>query len=110
MANTANATDSDSAAGFPFDLKPDCSVYAKPEGGGEEVLSTSLSRVEFVIEFKCASDPFVDDHSNSGEPDTGEPNTQHDVFNPFVCPPGPIRNYLGQLVAYATAVLSAQYR
>jgi hypothetical protein len=102
LVNTSNATDS--ATGFPFDLKPDCSVYAEPEGrdNTDKGPSLNFSRVEFVIEFKSESDPFVDDYSNSGEP-----NTQH---NPFIGQPDSTRKDLGQIVAYATAVLSVQYR
>ena len=50
--------------------------------------------------FNSGSDPFVDNHSDSREPKS----------NPFVRPPGPTRKDLGRLAAYATAVLSVQYR
>jgi hypothetical protein len=107
LANTSNATDS--AFNFPVDLKPDCSVYAKskePKDRGKEVPGLDFSRVEFVIEFKSELDPFADDYSNT-EPNTVEPDIAH---NPFIGRSGPTRKNLGQIVAYATAVLGVQYR
>jgi len=105
MVNTSNATGS--AVGFPFDLKPDYSVYSKPEGGGEEVEGFDFSRVDFVIGFESGSDPFVDDHSGGREL-----NTYGELLNPFVCPSDSehTRQVLGRLTAYATALLNVQYR
>ena len=97
IVNTSNAKDS--APYFPFGLRPDCSVYANPGCGGKEK-GLDFSRVEFLIEFKKGSDPFVDD----------EPKSEEFGTNPFLCPPGPNRKHLGQLAVYATAVLSVQYR
>jgi hypothetical protein len=79
-------------------LKPDCSIYAKDY----EKKSLDLSRVDFIIEFKSGSDgdPFVDPKLQSGE----------EKPNPFVCSEGPRRKNLGQITAYATSILSAQYR
>ena len=69
-------------------------VKAKPD------MYLSFTRVDFVIEFKSKleSDPFADNSSKRGG------------SKPFACPDGPARTILGQLTAYATAVLSAQYR
>lgn len=41
----------------------------------------------------------------SEEPESEEPNPK-----PFLCTGGPTRLHLGQLTAYATSILSAQYR
>lgn len=59
----------------------------------------NLSCVDFVIEFKSKpeSDPFADNSSRGGS-------------NPFACPKGPALTILGQLTAYASSILSAQYR
>ena len=81
MVNTSNAA---------YHLKPHCSVYARPEGGCKKE-GLNFSRVDFVIEFKSGPNPFVDN-------------------GPFECPPGRSHEVLGLLSAYATAVLSTQYR
>lgn len=78
---------------FPFALKPDCSVYATGNGA----VKHNFSIIDFVIEFKSV-DPFVDEPSGDGE------------FNPFVRQDSSFRPILGQITAYATAMLSAQYR
>jgi hypothetical protein len=113
---------------FPLTLKPDCSVYTKDKHVGKNHLD--LSRVDFIIEFKGSDDPFDDPKSKpksmeelnlklqsggesnpklqSGE----EPSPKHKSRNknPFLCKEGPQRDYLGQITAYASSILSAQYR
>jgi len=76
---------------FPFALKPDCSVYAKDNKRAK----LDFSCVDFVIEFKkhMADDPFIDD-----------------PLNRFVSRNKSAREVLGQLTAYAAAILSSQYR
>ena len=101
IKNTSGATDQAPRNRFPFHLKPDCSVYANCEGM-EKAPETylNLSCVDFVIEFKrnLESDPFADSLSEQG------------VSSPFACPEGRALTILGQLTAYATSILSAQYR
>src|SRR5258708_13032466 len=100
IKNTSGTTDQAPYSSFPFNLKPDCSVYANSEEmekKSEMYLNSSC--VNFVIEFKCKpeADPFADNLSEGGS-------------NPFACPTGPTLIILGQLTAYTTSILSAQYR
>ncbi len=89
VANTSCLSDNTKSK-FPYDLQPDCSVYSR---GPDK--KTDFSCIDFVIEFNADwKDPFVD-KSNSGS---------------FLCPEGRKNEALGQLTAYATAILSAQYR
>jgi hypothetical protein len=106
VVKTSQANDEAPNSHFPFTLKPDCSVYQ--EDCDEE--NFDMSRVEFVIEFKSGpkEDPFVDEPKLKSTEEL-DPNSTEE-FNPFVCTEGPTRTVLGQLTAYATAVLSAQYR
>jgi hypothetical protein len=61
-----------------------------------------FSRVDFIIEFKKVSDdPFVDDTSESD----GDGHN-----NPFLRKDGSVHKVLGRITAYATAILSTQYR
>jgi hypothetical protein len=65
--------------------------------------------VDFVIEFKKPPycDPFIDN------PSIGKlkPNSESGkTLNPFLFPNSSAREVLGQLTAYATAILSSQYR
>jgi hypothetical protein len=93
MVITSNATGS--AECFTYGLKPDCAVYDVSKPGVEGL---DFSRIDSVIEFKCESDPFVDD---SNPENHSSDSTDDQEFNPFLCPPGPRRDCLGQLVAYA---------
>ena len=79
---------------FPYDLKPDCSVYDVKYKNAPDA-AVDLHHVDFVIEFKRSSDPF----GNSSEQPI-----------PFACPRGGALSNLGQLTVYATSILSAQYR
>jgi hypothetical protein len=79
-------------------LKPDCSVYTKDKYKGKKL---KFSLVDFIIEFKKNTDPFVDPNSQPNSPEN---------LNPFVCSEGPGLLNLGQITAYATSILSAQYR
>ncbi|KAH9953565.1 hypothetical protein BC827DRAFT_1366492, partial [Russula dissimulans] len=93
--DTSHTSDNGVDSTFTFKLQPDCSVYVK--GCTSEENKLDFSRVDFTIEFKKVSDdPFVDDLSKSN--------------NPFLCEDGPRHKVLGQMTAYATAILSAQYR
>ena len=99
VIKTSHASGQPSNSRFSLDLQPDCSVYTtdyvKPE-----TPSFDFNHVDFIIEFKKKpDDPFVDDPSETSS-----------NRNPFLCPEGPTRKVLGQLTAYATAILSAQYR
>src|SRR5260370_12772069 len=99
IKNTSDATDKAQHSSFPFNLKPDCSVYANSEEMEKKLeMYLNSSCVDFVIEFKCKpeADPFADNSSEGGS-------------NPFACPTGPTLIILGQLTAYTTSILSAQY-
>ncbi len=99
IKNTSGTTDQAPHSSFPFNLKPNCLVYANSEEM-EKKLETYLnsSCVDFIIKFKHKPevDPFADNSSEGGS-------------NPFACPTGPTLIILGQLTAYATSILSAQY-
>jgi len=43
-------------------------------------------------------------------PASAPPPPDSEEFNPFACPEGCKREYLGQLTAYATSILGTQYR
>jgi len=105
IVRTSHATDKALNNFFPFKLQPDCSVYPK----GKSVDGLNLSCIDFVIEFKYSgkegmADPFTNVPLASQSPPDSE------EFNPFVCPEGHRREELGQLIAYATSILGAQYR
>ncbi len=100
IQNTSGITDQAPHSSFPFNLKPDCLVYAnneEMEKKSEMYLNSSC--VDFVIKFKHKpeADPFADNLSEGGS-------------NSFTCPTGPTLIILGQLTAYTTLILSAQYR
>jgi hypothetical protein len=97
IVKTSNLTD-EAPNKFPFDLKPDCSVYTKDKYK-EKKLKFSL--VDFIIEFKKMTDPFVDPDSQPNSPEN---------LNPFVCSEGSGLLNLGQITAYATSILGVQYR
>jgi Fungal protein kinase len=95
ITNTSNSSKSVEESKFPFELKPDCSVYAS----GQNKNHFDPFCVDFVVEFKKKwKDPFVDIPSDGGS------------FGPFLSSEGQTHEVLGQLTAYATAILSAQYR
>ena len=84
---------------FSFDLAPDCSIFTRDH----KAKTSDFSQVDAIVEFKKESkDPFVDDSNSEGNPEMKN--------NPFLCKEGPNRDVLGQLTAYATATLGAQYR
>jgi hypothetical protein len=102
-SNTSRAKDKPENLKFPFDMEPDCSLYASEnyDAGSEPIFD--FNRVDFIIEFKT-SDPFIDDPTGTQEREKGEPT------NLFLCPgPGCVTSR-GQLTAYATAIMSTQYR
>src|SRR5258708_3306383 len=98
IKNTSSTTDQAPHSSFPFNLKPNCSVYANSEEM-EKKLETYLnsSYVDFIIEFKHKPevDPFANNSSEGGS-------------NPFACPIGPTLMILGQHTTYATLILSTQ--
>ena len=92
---------------LPFDLNPNCLVYMNDKYKGKEL---KFSLVDFIIEFK-KSDPFVDPKSEPNSPENLNPeSTYSEELNPFVCLMGSGLWNLGQITAYATSILSAQYR
>jgi hypothetical protein len=108
IINTSNVTDK-TLNKLPFDLKPDCSVYTNDKYKGKGLI---FSLVDFIIEFKKGSDPFVDPESEPKSPENfnPEPAFSKEELNPFVCPTSSRLCNLGQITAYATSILSAQYR
>src|SRR5258708_32610225 len=94
IKNTSGATNQVPHSSFPFNLKPDCSVYANSEEmekKSETYLNSSC--VDFIIKFKCKpeADPFADNSSQRGS-------------NPFAFPTGPTLIILAPLTAYATSI------
>lgn len=94
IKGTSNSTDKapEISPKFPYQLKPDCSVYANcEEMRNKSDTFLDLSLVDFIIEFKCQD--------------------EHDPFNDSLLrSDGPLLKVLGQLTAYATRILSTQYR
>ena len=100
-ARTSHMPDKALNSRFLFALAPDCSVFTRDH----KAENSDFSRVDSIIEFKeGSSDPFVDDSNSEGK-GQGEGKD-----NPFLCKEGPNLEVLGQLTAYATATLGAQYR
>src|SRR5258708_14920186 len=100
IKNTSGATDQAPYSSFPFNLKPDCSVYANSEEMEKKLeMYLNSSYVDFVIKFQ-----------HKPEADTFADNSSERASNPFTCPTGPTLIILVQLTAYATSILSAQYR
>jgi Fungal protein kinase len=87
---------------FPFRCQPDCCVYSA-DSGHNNTLDSSL--IECLIEFKTGSDydPF-EQHVRS------QSTAARSVRNPFMSTSLSGRKVAGQITAYATWVLSAQYR
>jgi hypothetical protein len=115
VVNTSNVTDESTYDKFPFLAKPNCSVYAMDY----KEKKLDFSRIDFIIEFKSGSDdPFIDGELNpnpkrksGGKPESGkDPNPELQSGNPFACSEGCRLQILGQITAYATLILSAQYR
>ncbi|KAF8502325.1 hypothetical protein F5888DRAFT_1871862 [Russula emetica] len=104
IVNTSCSSDKAPHGKFHLKLKPDCSVDMHGERTKDDL---DLSRVDFVIEMKSEADPFVlkvpsnprDHTSNSG-----------DDLNSFLHLTSGSRSNLGQITAYAMAIMSAQYR
>lgn len=92
---------------FPFKIKPDCSVFAK----GHSFRGTDSSAVELFIEFKRRhdDDPFV---SKLPRPRTSSSDntSSSPPPNPFMKVSRDARHTCGQITAYATSHMSAQYR
>ena len=97
----SSATDKSTGSKFTFDLKPGCLVYAK----GTKMLDPNylnFSCVDFIIEFKTK--PKLDPFLNLSE--WGESKSKS---KPFTNLTSSVSTILGQLTAYTTAILSAQY-
>jgi len=103
IVNTSRASDQAPHGKFPFKLQPDCSVYATENKTKDDL---DLSRVDFFIEMKSEADPFVINVPSNSRDHTDD----DDRFYPFVRSGGRPRANLGQITAYAMAILSTQYR
>jgi Fungal protein kinase len=97
---------------FAFTCQPDCSVFVRPagpptfDGVDPSAITDSPSCLEFVVEFKSAAsnDPFVmPTKKRAAEGTTGSGNPlMKDTLNS--------NTVVGQITAYATQILSSQYR
>jgi len=89
--NSSNYPDHHQSSKFPFEVKPDVSVYA----GCKPSYLTELVSVEIFIEFKWnnTDDPFCDDTRET-----------------FACPSKNADDTLGQITSYAALHLAAQFR
>ena len=99
---TSNS-DEEGKTQFPTRIKPDCSVFAK----GCSSRATNSSTVELFIEFKRQydDDPFVI------ETCSGKSNRMPSLSrNPFMKSSEDSYQTCGQITAYATSHMSAQYR
>ena len=99
LVNARSQHDQDNPMKFPFHPEPDCTVYDSKSPHNNR-LDSSL--VECLIEFKMGSehDPFVQDVSlRTVNTDQGL------LMGSSSC-----RKMAGQITAYATWILSAQYR
>ncbi len=99
---------------FVFTCQPDCSVFVRPAGpptfdGVNELyppaITDSPSCLEFVVEFKltASADPFVVPKKRTGDGTTGS-------GNPLMSTAVNTHAVVGQITAYATQILSSQYR
>ncbi|KAI9454523.1 hypothetical protein F5148DRAFT_1288603 [Russula earlei] len=96
---------------YPYRCQPDCAVYKAVND--RSVLNSSL--VEFFIEFKTTSekDPFVNIQcAPNDENQVGTEGKSQAAIkdNPFMRTSADGRQVAGQITAYATLVLSTQYR
>jgi hypothetical protein len=85
---------------FTFTCQPDCSVYSSDVHKHE----LNSSYLEFPIAFKSSpdQDPFVINPIPS--------DSEHEPLNPFMNTTRAGRHVAGQITAYATLTLGAQYR
>lgn len=105
-ANLGDQADTD----FPFKIRPDCSVYAKTDS----CCRTNSSTVELFIEFKRRSsdDPFIikvpsSQTSSTSSSDNATPSLS---LNPIMKTSSTACTTCGQITAYATSQMGAQYR
>jgi hypothetical protein len=91
ILNTSTATDTAYS-----NLKPDCLVYYSDEG---PPVCGDFSRADIFVEVKRVGDPFVFE-----KPCKTSSNDTDSVYSPAS------PDNLGQITAYATAILSSQYR
>jgi hypothetical protein len=96
---------------FVFTCQPDCSAFVRPasppteDGSYPPAITDSPSCVEFVVEFKlfASADLFVVQKNRTDEETTS-------AKNPFMKPAINAYMVVGQITAYATQILSSQYR
>ena len=102
LVNTSSQLDQDNPMKFPFLCQPNCSVYDAKSPHNNQ-LDSSL--VECLIKFKMGSDsdPFVQDVP-------GKSSTVDTVQNLFMNSSSSGCKTAGQITAYATWILSTQYR
>jgi len=102
LVNTSSQLDQDNPTKFPFLCQPNCSMYNTKSPYNNQ-LDSSL--VECLIKFKMGSDsdPFVQDVP-------GKSSTVDTVRNLFMNPSSSSCKTAGQITAYATWILSTQYR
>jgi len=92
VVNSSEFPDSNPLLKFPFNVKPDVSIYA-----GKASVPTDLSSAEIFIEFKrqAKDDPFCDVDNN---------------HKTIICSSKNANDTLGQITAYAAVQLAAQFR
>ena len=92
VINSSEFPDSNPLLKFPFDVKPDVSIYA-----GKASVLMDLSSAEIFIEFKhqAKDDPFCNVDNNHKTIIRSSKNTD---------------DTLGQITAYAAVQLAAQFR
>ncbi|KAI9446709.1 hypothetical protein H4582DRAFT_1804615, partial [Lactarius indigo] len=102
LVNTSHKKDKAPYMRFMFSCQPDCSVYSSGSDHNNEL---NLALVEFLIEFKTTTDhdPFVADPLIL-------PKNGLVIENLFMSMSYSGCQVAGQITAYATLVLSAQYR
>ena len=98
LVNTSRMKDRIRHSKFTFSCQPDCSVYSRES---EHNFELNSALIEFPIEFKLTADhdPFV-----------VKPSPDLANENPFMRVTSPGRHVAGQITAYATSIMSAQYR
>lgn len=112
MVNTSRGSGGDTTikSDFVFECQPDCSVFVRPAGPPTfddhlPTITYSPASLEFVVEFKlsASADPFVVPKKRTGEETT---RSESPLMNTTVT----TRAVVGQITAYATQILSSQYR
>ena len=101
LVNTSRMNNKTPNSKFTFSCQPDFSVYAKRS---DHKFNLNSSLIEFPIEFKTTTDqdPFVVKPVSSSDFDSS-------IENPFMSATTSGRIAAGQITAYATSIMSAQY-